>query len=211
MKLIELNIGLHSKTLGKLNYVEILNSLTGRGFEVIKYRIVESTCKDGKELCLAVKSTPPRDWQAQLASLSDNLGQDCISVAGFIGRDPYDTFIPSLWKSSHRFVIQYSLDGIIWHDKTLPSKLTPLYYDDERAAEGEISRCVAVALRSYDAVQYIYRVTPEKNEPEQEIDGFTRKEFLDYLEFSIILDSKLAGSKEYTQIFETALKFLQNK
>jgi hypothetical protein len=99
MKIIELNIGLESKTLGKLNACEVLNSLTGRGFECIKYRLAESESKDGLETCLAWKGTPPEDWQVQLRVLSDRYGQDCIAVACFIGHDPYDTFCAELWKS----------------------------------------------------------------------------------------------------------------
>jgi hypothetical protein len=97
MKLIELNIGLTSKSLGKLNHVEVLNALTGRGFECLKYRLVESISNDGAETCLAWKGTPPADWQNQLASLSDKLGQDCIAITAFIGQSPYDAFVPSLW------------------------------------------------------------------------------------------------------------------
>jgi hypothetical protein len=97
MKLIELNIGLDSKTLGKLNACEVLNALTGRGFECLKYRLAESTSKDGIETCLAWKGRPPIDWQSQIADLSDKLGQDCIAVVCFIGHDPYDAFIPTLW------------------------------------------------------------------------------------------------------------------
>lgn len=99
MKLIELNIGLSSKALGQLNYIEVINSLTGRGFELINYRVVESVSKDGPEKCLAWKGKPPIDWQNQLASLSDKYGQDCIGIAGFIGHDPYDTFCADLWAS----------------------------------------------------------------------------------------------------------------
>lgn len=97
MKIIELNIGLSSKTQGTLNPNEVLNALTGRGFILLKYRLVESVSKDGKETCLAIKAECPADWQTQLASLSDKLGQDCIAIVGFIGRSPYDAFVPSLW------------------------------------------------------------------------------------------------------------------
>lgn len=100
MKIIELNIGLASKTLGNLNPSEVLNALTGRGFRLINYRLQESTCRDGNETCLAIKTECPDDWQTQLARLSDKLGQDCIAVVGFIGRNPYDTFTPSLWVES---------------------------------------------------------------------------------------------------------------
>ena len=97
MKIIELNIGLSTPNGGKINPNEVLNALTGRGFNLITYRLQESTCKDGVETCLAVKTNAPDDWQSQLASLSDKLGQDCIAVVGFIGHSPYDAFIPSLW------------------------------------------------------------------------------------------------------------------
>lgn len=97
MKIIELNIGLNSKTQGTLNPNEILNALTGRGFTLIKYRVQESQCKDGIEKCLAVKAECPADWQTQLASLSDKLGQDCIALCGFVGHSPYDAFCAELW------------------------------------------------------------------------------------------------------------------
>lgn len=97
MKIIELNIGLSSKTQADLNFVEVLNALTGRGFTLITYRVVTSACKDGEEKCLACKVECPDDWQGQLATLSDKLGQDCIAVVGFIGHSPYDAFVPSLW------------------------------------------------------------------------------------------------------------------
>lgn len=97
MKIIELNIGLASKTQGTLNPNEVLNALTGRGFILLKYRLVDSVSKDGKETCLAVKAECPADWQTQLASLSDKLGQDCIALCGFIGHSPYDAFCADLW------------------------------------------------------------------------------------------------------------------
>ena len=99
MKLIELNIGLSTPQGGQINFIEVLNALTGRGFVLITYRVVTSQCKDGEEKCLAVKCKAPQDWQEQLASLSDKLGQDCIAVVGFIGHSPYDTFCADLWKS----------------------------------------------------------------------------------------------------------------
>lgn len=97
MKIIELNIGLSSKTREELNFVEVLNALNARGFNLIAYRLHDSVCKDGVERCLAVKCEAPSDWQSQLATLSDKLGQDCIAVVGFIGHSPYDAFVPSLW------------------------------------------------------------------------------------------------------------------
>lgn len=97
MKIIELNIGLHSKTHGKQNPVEILNALTGRGFVLIKYRVAQSTSEDGEEPCLAVKAQAPSDWQDQIAKLAHKLGQDCIAVCGFIGHNPYDAFVPEYW------------------------------------------------------------------------------------------------------------------
>jgi hypothetical protein len=99
MKIIELNIGLSTPQGGQINFIEILNALTGRGFVLIAYRVQTSICKDGEEKCLAVKCEAPQDWQSQLASLSDKLGQDCIAVVGFIGHAPYDTFCADLWKS----------------------------------------------------------------------------------------------------------------
>jgi hypothetical protein len=150
MKIIELNIGLSSKKLGTLNPNVVLNSLTGRGFECIKHRLVESVCKDGEETCLAWKGKAPADWQAQLADLSERLGQDCIAVCGFIGQSPYDTFCADLW------------------------------------------------------------VSPEAPEaPEAQFNGFTRQEFLGYLEFCIIPDSRLSGFDAYADDLETALHFLR--
>ena len=99
MKIIELNIGLSTPQGGKINFVEVLNALNARGFNLITYRLQNSVCKDGVETCLAVKAECPDDWQAQLRLLSDKLGQDCIAVVGFIGHAPYDTFAPSLWVS----------------------------------------------------------------------------------------------------------------
>lgn len=111
MKIIELNIGLASKTLGTLNPNEVLNSLTGRGFTLLKYRLVDSVSKDGKETCLAVKAECPNDWQEQLASLSDRLGQDCIALVGFIGHSPYDTFCAPLWVSTEESPGEPTGDG----------------------------------------------------------------------------------------------------
>jgi hypothetical protein len=99
MKIIELNIGLSTPQGGQLNFIEVLNALNARGFDLITYRLHDSICKDGVEKCLAVKLTPPADWQSQLASLSNKFGQDCIAVVGFIGHAPYDTFCADLWKS----------------------------------------------------------------------------------------------------------------
>lgn len=99
MKIIELNIGLSTPQGETLNPCAVLNALTGRGFELITYRQHDSVCKDGIEKCLAVKCTPPADWQEQLRKLSNGLKQDCIAITGFIGHAPYDTFCADLWKS----------------------------------------------------------------------------------------------------------------
>ena len=99
MKIAEINIGLSSKSLGEISEVQALYELNYFDFRVIQSRIVESTSEDGKELCLACKVELPEHWQAKLASVAENLGQDCIAVAGFIGRAPYDTFAPELWVS----------------------------------------------------------------------------------------------------------------
>jgi hypothetical protein len=150
MKIIELNIGLSSKTLGNLSPCVVLNALTGRGFECVKYRLVESTSKDGAEKCLAWKGKPPGDWQAQLADLSDAFGQDCVAVTCFVGHDPYDCFCADLW------------------------------------------------------------VSTESPEPKARFSGFTRKEFVNYLEFCIIPDSRESGFDSYADDLETALHFLRN-
>lgn len=98
---LELNIGLSSKTLGELNPVAIVNALTGRGFHTLKFKVVESTCEDGKELCLAVQTLAPNDWQDQITDLAKSLGQDCIACALFLGSDPYEEFDERLWKTPH--------------------------------------------------------------------------------------------------------------
>lgn len=184
MKLIELNIGLASKTLGTLNPNEVLNALTERGFILIKYRLVDSVSRDGKETCLAVKCECPADWQTQLASLSDKLGQDCISLCGFIGHSPYDAFCAELWKSPE--AVQLSECQAI-QAETL-SKLSKL----------QLSPC--------QAIQAKHKARAER----EEFNGFTRQEFLNYLEFTIIPDSRESGSEGYAEDLETALHFLRN-
>lgn len=82
-----------------LNWIECLNALTGRGFVVLSYRLVESVSNDGPETCLAVKAECPEGWQTHLASLAEKWGQDCIAIAGFIGPAPYDTFCAEYWKT----------------------------------------------------------------------------------------------------------------
>jgi hypothetical protein len=99
MKILELNIGLSTPQGGQINFIEVLNALNARGFDLITYRLHDSICKDGVEKCLAVKVKAPDDWQSQLASLSDKWGQDCIAVCGFIGHSPYDAFCADLWKA----------------------------------------------------------------------------------------------------------------
>jgi hypothetical protein len=98
MKIAEINVGLSSKTLGeKITQYAALNWLRAHGFRVLAHRLQASESEDGAELCLACKVELPDDWQAKLASVADELGQDCIAVVGFVGHAPYDTFIPSLW------------------------------------------------------------------------------------------------------------------
>lgn len=167
MKIIELNIGLSSKTQGTLNPNEVLNALTGRGFTLLKYRLQDSVSQDGKETCLAVKAECPNDWQSQLASLSDKLGQDCIAIVGFIGHSPYDTFCAPLWVSP----------------------------EEEDAFD---------SLAGLHAVQ-------AKQAAEEIHNGFTRQEFENYLEFSVIPDSRESGFDGYAEDLETALHFLRSK
>jgi len=157
MRIIELNIGLSSKTHGAINYIKVLNSLTGRGFETLKYRIVESVSNDGKELCMAWKGKAPADWQEQLASLSDKYGQDCIAVCGFIGHDPYDCFLPECWKTPHRYKVQFFADGA-WHDSRRPFGSLPLYDSAEQA----LAWIKASGERSNSAARYEYRVVTEE-------------------------------------------------
>lgn len=97
MKTLEINIGLSSKELGVINPETALNELRVQGFEIIVYRLQESTCEDGAETCLVARVGLPEDWQTGLAFIADKLGQECIAVAGFIGADPYESFDPSLW------------------------------------------------------------------------------------------------------------------
>lgn len=100
MKIAELNIGLSSKLRKRPHYPEtVLHELRSHGFLVITYRLQEAESNDGKETCLACKVELPDGWQILLEHISDVLGQDCIVVAGFIGRAPYDTFAPELWVS----------------------------------------------------------------------------------------------------------------
>jgi hypothetical protein len=99
-KTLELNIGLSSKELGEIHPETALNELRVQGFDILAYRVQESTCEDGKELCLACKVGLPDDWQTGLSFIADKLGQDCIGLAGFIGARPYESFLPSLWVSS---------------------------------------------------------------------------------------------------------------
>lgn len=99
MRTLEINIGLSSKEFGEIHPETALNELRVQGFEILTYRLHESTCDDGKELCLAARVGLPEDWQVGLAFIADKLGQDCIAIAGFIGQSPYDTFVPSFWVS----------------------------------------------------------------------------------------------------------------
>ena len=112
MKIAELNIGLSSKTLGQITETRALNQLGIHGFKVIAKRTQESVSKDGKETCLACKVELPDKWQEKLRAIADNLGQDCITVAGFIGQSPYDTFCPKLWVSPET---PYTADDIKRH------------------------------------------------------------------------------------------------
>lgn len=94
---IELNIGLHSKKLGNQNPIEMINALTGRGFEIVAYRVAQAICDDGQEPCLAVRGYAPDDWQAQVYSLAEKYGQDCIAVSLFVGPSTYSSFDASRW------------------------------------------------------------------------------------------------------------------
>ena len=163
MKIIELNIGLTSKTLGKLNPNEVLNALTGRGFTILRYRLAESISQDGPEKCLAVKCEVPSDWQSELSDLADHFGQNCIAIVGFIGHAPYDTFIPSRWVSPLRFCVEYSPDGVIWCLQKLPFKISPIYYSSESAAIAAVKLATDYTARNNDVPQYVFRVVPQPN------------------------------------------------
>ena len=97
MKTLEINIGLSSKELGVIHPETALNELRIQGFEILTYRLQDSTCDDGAETCLAVRVGLPDDWQTGLAFLADKLGQDCIAFAGFAGARPYASFDGLLW------------------------------------------------------------------------------------------------------------------
>ena len=99
MKHLELNIGLSCKDGHRINYIALLNSLTGSGFACASYRIVNSSCDDGEEQCLAWLGSAPSDWEEQLLCLSDRYGQDCIAwrACGFAGARPYDEFNEALF------------------------------------------------------------------------------------------------------------------
>jgi hypothetical protein len=103
MKTIEMNIGLHSKTLGKLNPIKIINSLTGRGFTVTAYRVARSSCADGAEWCLAVRCNLPRacDILGEIYRIAVIYEQDCIAFAGLVGPacENYTAFDPQYWIS----------------------------------------------------------------------------------------------------------------
>jgi hypothetical protein len=117
MKIAELNIGLSSKSLGKLNPETVLNELRVCDFRIIASRVAESESIDGKEQCLTVKVELPENWQRDIAYLADKLGQDCIAVCGFIGQAPYDTFCAGLWVSPEK-------------PKEEPKETSPAYVDN---------------------------------------------------------------------------------
>jgi hypothetical protein len=97
MKTLEINIGLSSKEFGEIHPETALNELRIQGFEILTYRLQESTCDDGAETCLSARVGLPDDWQVGLSYLADKLGQDCIAIAGFTGARPYASFDASLW------------------------------------------------------------------------------------------------------------------
>lgn len=227
MKIIELNIGLTSKALGQLNYIEVLNALTGRGFECIKYRLVESVSQDGPETCLAYKGKAPADWQDQLASLSDNYGQDCIAIAGFIGQSPYDAFCADLWVSSDGD----SVAGL--HDlRNKPETISDCarLLDRETFIFSGVENGLAKFITTSGNIRHLNRAWIKElclgdhrlkaelikgwnalgEKTEERFNDFTRQEFLNYLEFSIIPDSKESGHEGYAEDLETALHFLRN-
>jgi len=113
MKIAELNIGLSSKTLGKLSQENALGCLRLTGFKIITYRVVPSSCEDGAEDCLAARVECPFGWQAKLRDIAEELGQECIGVAGFIGAEPYDSFDPQLWITPEAKPAKAPLEGII--------------------------------------------------------------------------------------------------
>lgn len=101
MKIAELNIGLSSKSLGGIEPETALQCLKVWNFRIISYRIAESEAEGEKELCLACKVIlPDYHWQSALLKVCEDLGQNCIALAGFIGHDPYDTFISKHWRTS---------------------------------------------------------------------------------------------------------------
>lgn len=186
MKLIELNIGLSSKTLGNINPNEVLNSLTGRGFIIHKYRIQESQCRDGVEKCLAVKCETKEDWQVQLRVLSDRYGQDCIAVVGFIGHSPYDAFCPSLWVEP---VPEIDKERLLARWLDAGEKLT----DEE-------------ANIAYDF--YCEQRANKDDGSKPDLEAF---KFIGYLEHTLIPDLESDGASATADDFKTLIKHYHNK
>ena len=132
MKTLELNIGLSSKELGVINPETALNELRIQGFEILVYRVVPSSCKDGGEDCLAVRVGLPEDWQDGLAFLADKLGQECIAIAGFAGADPYESFDPSLWVTPEAKPAKAPLEVNGWTLEQFKSYLLETIIPDSR-------------------------------------------------------------------------------
>ncbi len=97
---IKLNIGLESMTLGKVNFILVINALTGAGFILQDWHVMPSSCEDGAEDCLVWEGLAPQDWPIQLHGIAVRFGQSCIAwkASGFSGEKPYAEFNDEDWK-----------------------------------------------------------------------------------------------------------------
>jgi hypothetical protein len=153
MKTAELNIGLSSNIIGEISPRTVERALNYHGFTVIESRLAESEAEGETELCFACKVELPENWQEELFEVSLTLGQNCIAVAGFIGRKPYDAFIARHWISPDKeepeentlplplqHVTEWSKDsGETWHESKSPSG-TRHFYSSALQAENAIQR-----------------------------------------------------------------------
>lgn len=107
---IRINIGLSSKKLGDIPFIEAVTVLRTLGFERTHTRIAQSQSEDGPEAVLVYSGRHVSSVAEVLSNLhaaAVRLGQDCIAVRlttpsfcaldALVGPRPYDSFNSTLF------------------------------------------------------------------------------------------------------------------
>jgi hypothetical protein len=184
--ILQLNIGLNDNSNQPVNIHTVCTTLTAHGFNILASRAFPSPAGNEDCLSLAVQfSGSEVDCNARLYCVASCLRQDCIAVMNGGKGELIGPQSEKWGEFNPAFFV--GLSGL-----TLAEVETPTTNPVDEDCRIDIG-----ALPSQHS--------------RDEYNGFTRQEFLNYLEFSIIPDSIASGHEGYASDLQTALYFLRNK